>query len=233
MVHGHSPRQNHLLAALPAASYERLVPHLEPVSLPAERVLHAAGDLDSDLYFLTEGLVSRSFVAANGDCAEFALAGSEGMIGMGGIFGGTSTLSRAVVVSPAFAYRLAGNFARDGLDHDAPLARQLFLYTLALLAQAGQVATCNRHHPVEQRLCRWLLTSLDRLGPGEICVSHAAIARMLGARREAVSTAAAKLRRGGLIRYGRRHVSVVDRDALEARACECYAAIKQEYSRLL
>jgi CRP-like cAMP-binding protein len=233
MVHGPSPSRNHLLAALPRGSYKRVLPHLEPVPLPAGRVLHAAGDVDSDLYFITDGLVSRRFVAANGDCAEFALAGNEGVIGMGGILGGASTPSQAVVVSPGFAYRLAAGFAKHELHHDAPLAQQLYRYTLALIAQAGQVATCNRHHSAEQRLCRWILTSLDRLGSSDVCVSHVAIARMLGVRREAVSTAAARLRRAGLIRYGHRHISVIDRAGLEARACECYASIKQEYSRLL
>lgn len=229
----HAPRQNHILAALPARDYFRLLPHLEPTALPLGSALHAAGERESHLYFITEGIVSRVYVTRNGDSAEFALTGNEGVIGVASILGGDSTPGRAEVVIAGHAYRLDARLAKKELEHEGPLADLLLRYTLALLAQAGQIATCNRHHSLEQRLCRWILSSVDRMPSGELAMRQELIATMLGVRREGVSETATKLQRKGLIRYSRGHIAILDRPRLEEQACECYEAIRREYARLL
>ena len=229
----HSPCQNHILAALPAPQYHRLLPHLEPVALPLGHVLHPAGERESYLHFITEGIVSRVHVTRNGDSAEFALTGNEGVIGVASILGGDSTPSRAEVVVEGHAYRLHSRLAKRELEHEGPLAHLLLRYTLALLAQAGQIAACNQHHSLEQRLCRWILSSVDRMPSGALAMKQALIAAMLGVRREGVSETATRLQRDGLIRYSRGHIAVLDRSRMEGRACECYGAIRREYARLL
>jgi CRP-like cAMP-binding protein len=229
----HTPRQNRLLAALPLGDYERLLPDLEPVSLPPGWTIHGAGEREEYLYFLTSGIVSRFCLAENGESAEFAVTGREGVIGVASFLGGESTPNQAVVLSAGYAYRLAADLVRSEFEHDGPLPQLLLHYTLALIAQTGQIAVCNRHHSLEQRLCRWILSSLDRLPSDELKITQELIADMLGVRRESVTEAAGKLQKAGLIHYSRGHITVLDRPQLEAQACECYAVVKREYDRLL
>jgi CRP-like cAMP-binding protein len=229
----HSPRQNRLLAALPLEDYERLLPDLEFVPLPLGWTVHRAGDREKFLYFLTAGIVSRFCVSENGESTEFAVTGSEGVIGIASFLGGESTPSQAVVLSEGYAYRLAADLVKSEFEHDGPLLHLLLHYTLALIAQTGQIAVCNRHHSLEQRLCRWILLSLDRLPSSELTMTHELIADMLGVRRESVTDAAGKLQKAGMIHYSRGHIAVLDRPQLEARVCECYATVKREYERLL
>jgi CRP-like cAMP-binding protein len=227
-----SPRQNRLLAAMPPKDYERLLPRLEPVALPVGWAIHGAGDRERHLYFLTAGIVSRHYVTQSGSATEFAITGNEGVIGVASFLGGESTLSQAVVISPGFAYRLGADPMRHAIAHGGALPHLLLLYTQALLAHVGQAAVCNRHHSVEQQLCRWILSCVDRLPANELAVTHELIATMLGVRREGVTEAAGRLQRAGLIHYRRGHVTVLDRHGLEARVCECYRAVKREYERL-
>ena len=229
----HTPRQNHLLAALPVADYECLLPDLEPVPLPVGWTVHDAGDREEYLYFLTAGIVSRFYVMEDGASAEFAVTGSEGVIGVALFLGGASTPSEAVVVSAGYAYRLRADLLKNELEHDGPLRRLLLRYTQALIAQTGQIAACNRHHSLEQQLCRWILSSLDRLPSNELTMTQELIANMLGVRREGVTAAAGKLQKAGLIHYSRGHIAVLDRPRLEAQTCECYVVVKREYDRLL
>ena len=229
----HTPRHNHLLAALPVEDYERLLPELEPVALPLGWTIHRAGDPEKYLHFLTAGIVSRCYVTQSGASAEFAVTGSEGVIGVASFLGGGGTPSQAVVVSAGYAYRLRADLLKNEFEHDGPLTRVLLRYTQALIAQTGQMAVCNRHHSLEQQLCRWILSSLDRMPSNELTVTQERIAEMLGVRREGVTEAAGKLQEAGLIHYSRGHITVLDRPQLEARACECYGVVKQEYDRLL
>ena len=228
-----APTQNRLLAAMPPADYARLLPRLEPVALPVGWTIHGAGDRERHLYFLAAGIVSRLYVTKDGAAAEFATTGNEGVIGVASFLGGESTLSQAVVLSPGFAYRLDADQMRDAIVHGGALPHLLLRYTQALLAHVGQMAVCNRHHSLEQQLCRWILSCLDRLPSSELAVTHELIANHLGVRREGVTEAAGRLQKAGLIHYRRGHVSVLDRRGLEARVCECYAAVKREYGRLL
>lgn len=229
----HTPRDSHLLAALPKEDYERLLPHLEPVALPRGCVVHQAGDRESCLYFLTAGLVSRVGMTHDGAAAEFAITGREGVIGVASFLGGGSSPSKAVVLRKGFAYRLGGAPLKHELERDGPLWHLLLRYTEALIAQTGQVAVCNRYHSLEQQLCRWILSCLDRLASNELLMTQDLIARLLGVRRQAVTHAAGKLREKGLIRYSRGRIAVLDRARLEAHVCECYAVVKREYDRLL
>jgi len=229
----HTPRQNHLLAALPPEDYDRLVPDLEPVSLPLGCTVHGAGDRETHLYFLTAGIVSLFHVMENGASAEFAIAGSEGVIGVALFLGGQSTPSQAMVLSAGHAYRLSAQLLKNEFEHGGPLPHLLLRYTQALITQTGQTAVCNRHHSVDQQLCRWLLLSLDRLSSNEVAMTQERIASMLGVRREGVTEAAGHLQAAGLIHYRRGHITVLDRPLLEKRVCECYAAVKRETDRLL
>ena len=229
----HTPSQNHLLSALPLEDYERLLPDLEPVPLPRGWTVQGVGDRQKYLYFLTAGIVSWFYVMENGASAEFALTGREGVIGVASFLGGESTPSQAVVVSTGYAYRLGTDLLKNEFEHDSPLLHLLLRYTHALIAQTGQIAVCNRHHSLEQQLCRWILSSLDRLPSNELAMTQELIAHMLGVRREGVTEAAGKLQKAGLIHYSRGHIAVLDRPQLEARVCECYAVVKREYDRLL
>jgi CRP-like cAMP-binding protein len=213
--------------------YERLLPDLEPVPLPLGWTVHRAGDREQYLYFLTAGIVSRFYVMENGASAHFAITGSEGVIGVTSFLGGESTPSQAVVLNAGYAYRLGAALLKNEFERDGPLARLLLRYTQALLCQTGQIAVCNRHHTLEQQLCRWLLSSLDRVPSNELTMTQELIAHMLGVRREGVTEAAGKLQQAGLIHYSRGHIAVLDRPRLEARVCECYAVVKREYDRLL
>lgn len=228
-----SPRQNRLLADLPPGPYDRLLAELEPVHLPAGRTLHGAGNPEEFLYFPTTGIVSRCYVTHDGASAQFAVTGNEGFIGVASFLGAGSALTQAVVLSPGFAYRLGSELLRDELRHGGPLARLLLRYTQALIVEAGQAAVCNRHHSLDQRLCRWILSMLDRLPTNGLAITQELIASMLGVRRESITAAAGKLQEEGAIHCSRGHIAVLDRPRLAAQACECYAVVKREFDRLL
>ena len=225
--------QNLLLAALPAADYERLAPHLEPAALPLGWALYESGDRQAHVYFPTEGIVSLLYVMENGASAEIAVTGNEGLIGVSLFMGGGSTPSRAIVQSAGHAYRLGAEIVKREFELGGTLQHLLLRYTQALITQMAQTAVCNRHHTVEQQLCRWLLLSLDRLSSNEIHMTQELIANMLGVRREGVTEAAGRLQEAGLIRYQRGQIAVLDRPGLERRVCECYAVVKRECDRLL
>jgi len=229
----HDPHQNHLLAALPAEDYARLVPDLEWVPMPLGEVLSEPGMPMRHVYFPTTAIVSLLYVMEDGASAEIAVVGNEGIVGVSLFMGGETTTSRAVVQSAGHAYRLKAQLLKNAFLHAGPMQRLLLRYTQALLTQMAQTAVCNRHHSVDQQLCRWLLLSLDRLDSNELTMTQELIANMLGVRREGVTEAAGKLQQAGLIRYSRGKITVVDRAGLEARACECYAVVKKEFDRLL
>jgi CRP-like cAMP-binding protein len=227
------PRKNHVLAALPESDYARLVAHLELVPLPLGWALYESGGHQGFLYFPTSAIVSLLYVMENGSSAEIAVVGNEGAVGIALFMGGESTPSRAIVQSAGYGYRLRANVLRAEFRHGGPLQHLLLRYTQALITQMAQTAVCNRHHGVEQQLCRWLLLSLDRLPSNELTMTQELIANMLGVRREGVTGAAGKLQAAGLIHYSRGKITVIDRPRLEARVCECYAVVKHEYDRLL
>lgn len=229
----HSPRQNLLLAALQAEDLQRLLPHLEPLRLPSGQAVYEAGDRMEHVLFPTEGIVSKAYVTQDGASAAVALIGREGAVGMFQFMGGGSAPSRAVVQSDVHAYRLGFEVLRREFERGGALQRLLLRFAEALITQVGQTAVCNRHHAVEQQLCRWLLLSLDRLSSGEIHMTQELIAGMLGVRREGVTEAARRLQDASLIRYHRGHITVTDRAGLERRVCECYAAVRRETDRLL
>ena len=229
----HNPKQNQLLAALPEADYERLLPHLEPVTLPLGLVVFESGSTLRHLYFPASGIVSLLYAMENGASTEIAVIGNEGVVGIALFMGGESTPSRAVVQSAGHGYRLKAAVLKPEFERGGPLQQLLLRYTQALIAQMTQTAVCNRHHAVDQQLCRWLLLSLDRLPSNELAMTQELIANMLGVRREGVTEAAGKLQEEGLIRYRRGHITVLDRPKLEARVCECYAVVKKELDRLL
>ncbi len=226
-------RRNHLLAALPEADWQRWQPQLEWVPLPLGQVLYESGCTMSHVYFPTDAIVSLLYVMADGASAEIAVVGNEGVVGISLFMGGGSTPSRAVVQSAGQGWRLRASAIRDDFNDSAPVMHLLLRYTQALITQMAQTAVCNRHHMLDQQLCRWLLLSLDRLGGDELRMTQELIANMLGVRREGVTEAALKLQRDGLIRYSRGHITVLDRAGLEARTCECYEVVKKEYARLL
>jgi len=221
MPTAHSARQNHLLAALPAIEYERLLGDLEPISMPLGEVLYESGSHLGHVYFPTTSIVSLLYVMEDGASAEIAVVGNEGIIGVALFMGGETTPSRAVVQSAGHAYRLSGQLLKREFTDSAAMQHLLLRYTQALLTQMAQTAVCNRHHSVDQQLCRWLLLSLDRLASSELTMTQELIANMLGVRREGVTEAAGKLQDAGLIHYSRGRITVVDRPGLEARACEC------------
>jgi CRP-like cAMP-binding protein len=228
-----TPKQNHLLAALPAEDYARLQPDLELIAMPLGWVLYESGGHMSHLYFPTTSIVSLLYVMASGASAEIAVAGNEGLVGISLFMGGESTPSRAVVQSGGNGYRLKENALKREFETGGHLQHLALRYTQALATQMAQTAVCNRHHSVDQQLCRWLLLSLDRLQSSELVMTQELIANMLGVRREGVTEAAGKLQKEGMIRYSRGHISVLSRPKLEARVCECYAVVKTEYDRLL
>jgi CRP-like cAMP-binding protein len=233
MYSPHDPRQNHLLAALPADEYARLVPHLELVPMPLSEVLYEPGIQMRQVYFPINSIVSLLYVMENGASAEIAVVGNEGIVGVSLFMGGETTPSRAVVQSAGHAYRLKGQVLKDEFYRAGPMQRLLLRYTQALLTQMAQTAVCNRHHSLDQQLCRWLLLSLDRLPSNELIMTQELIANMLGVRREGVTEAAGHVQKAGLIEYHRGRITVLDRPGLEARSCECYAVVKKEFDRLL
>jgi CRP-like cAMP-binding protein len=238
MIKLDSPRQNYLLNALPAAEYERLFPHLELVPMPLGKVLYESGDELQHAYFPTTCIVSKLYVMENGASAEIAVIGNDGIVDVTLFMGGGTMPNRAVVQSEGYAYRLRAHvliqqFDRSGGRRSGALHHLLLRYTQALLTQMAQTAACNRHHSVDQQLCRWLLLSLDRLALNKLVMTQELIANMLGVRREGVTEAAGKLQKAGLIDYHRGHITVLDRLGLEARVCECYQVVKTESDRLL
>lgn len=227
------PRANQLLAALPDAEWQRWLPLLEPVDLPLGQVLYESGVVMSHVYFPTNAIVSLLYVLENGASAEIAVVGHEGMVGISIFMGGGSTPSRAVVQSAGRGFRLRAAVMKDEFARSSPVMHLLLRYTQALITQMTQTAVCNRHHSLDQQLCRWLLLSLDRLPGDDLVMTQELIANMLGVRREGVTEAALSLQKAGLIRYARGHITVLNRPGLEWRSCECYAVVKTEYDRLL
>ncbi|WP_442776237.1 Crp/Fnr family transcriptional regulator [Sphaerotilus montanus] len=227
------PSLNHLLAALPLAELGRWLPQLEWVEMPLGQVLYESGRTLGHVYFPTSAIVSLLYVMENGASAEIAVVGNEGLVGISLFMGGNSTPSRAVVQSAGAGYRLKAALMKDEFDRAGPVMHLLLRYTQALITQMAQTAVCNRHHSLDQQLCRWLLLSLDRLKSSELVMTQELIANMLGVRREGVTEAALKLQAAGLIRYARGRITVLDRPGLEMRTCECYAVVKREYDRLL
>jgi CRP-like cAMP-binding protein len=227
------PLKNTLLAALPRAEWDRLLPHLEPVEMPLGQVLYESGRVLSHVYFPVSTIVSLLYVMENGASAEIAVVGNEGVVGIALFMGGGSTPSRAVVQSAGQGVRIVARVMKEEFDRAGPAMHLLLRYTQALITQMAQTAVCNRHHSLDQQLCRWLLLSLDRLDGSDLVMTQELIANMLGVRREGVTEAALKLQKSGLIRYARGHISVLDRPGLEARTCECYEVVKREYDRLL
>jgi CRP-like cAMP-binding protein len=228
-----APRQNRLLAALSDADYGRLLPHLEPIPLELGRAIYESGSHQGFVYFPTTSIVSLLYVMEDGASAEIAIVGNEGVVGIALFMGGESTPSRAVVQSAGYGYRMRAGALTAEFGQGGELQHVLLRYTQALITQMAQTAVCNRHHSVEQQLCRWLLLSLDRLPSNELTMTQELIANMLGVRREGVTEAAGHLQAAGLIHYSRGRITVIDRPSLEARVCECYAVVKREYDRLL
>ena len=227
------PRSNHLLAALPEAEWQRWLPQLESVEMPLGQVLYESGSNLKHVYFPTTAIVSLLYVMENGASAEIAVVGNEGIVGISLFMGGESTPSRAVVQSAGHGFRLKAQATKDEFNRSGPVMHLLLRYTQALITQMAQTAVCNRHHSLDQQLCRWLLLSLDRLHGSELVMTQELIANMLGVRREGVTEAAHRLQEAALIRYARGHISVLNRKGLETRVCECYAVVKKEYDRLL
>jgi len=229
----HSPNHNHLLAALPAAEFEPLAAHLELVPMLLGEMLYEPGGQLQHAYFPTNSIVSLHHVMESGASAESAGVGKEGVVGVSLFMGGDTTPSSAVVQTAGHAYRLAGRLLKQEFNRAGLMQRLLLRYTQALMTQMSQTAACNRHHSVEQQLCRWLLLTLDRMPTNELIMTQELVASMLGVRREGVTEAAGKLQHAGCIRYRRGHISVLDRSGLETRACECYAVVRKELNRLL
>ncbi|MDP3796902.1 MAG: Crp/Fnr family transcriptional regulator [Polaromonas sp.] len=226
------PKKNQLLAALPDAEWQRWLPQLEFVEMPLGQVLYESGGTLSHVYFPATAIISLLYVMENGASAEIAVVGNEGVVGISLFMGGESTPSRAVVQSAGQGFRLKAQLMKDEFKK-APVLHLMLRYTQALITQMAQTAVCNRHHSLDQQLCRWLLLSLDRLQGNELVMTQELIANMLGVRREGVTEGALKLQKAGLISYTRGRISVLDRLGLEQRTCECYAVVKKEYDRLL
>lgn len=229
----HDPNQNHLLAAMLDAEFNRLAPHLELIPLLLGDVLYEPGGKLLHVYFPTTAIVSLHYVLENGSSSEIAGVGNEGVFGVSLFLGGNTTPSRAVVQTGGYGYRLKSQLLLDEFNHAGPVMRLLLRYTQALITQISQTAVCNRHHSVEQQLCRWLLLTLDRVPTNELTMTQELIASMLGVRREGVTEAAGKLQGYGFISYRRGHITVVDRAGLEGHVCECYGIVKKEFTRLL
>ncbi|WP_250491399.1 Crp/Fnr family transcriptional regulator [Caballeronia sp. INML2] len=225
--------ENHLLSVLPEAERVRLAPHLVPVDMTLGQVVYESGDRQRFVYFPATSIVSLLYVMEDGASAEIAIVGNEGLIGIALFMGGETTPSRAIVQSAGAAFRLDAQILKEEFIRGGPVQRLLLRYTQALITQMAQTAVCNRHHSIDQQLCRWLLLSVDRLPSNELKMTQELIANMLGVRRSGVTEAALKLQDAGLIRYGHGHIQVLDRPGLEKRVCECYRVVKREFDRLL
>ena len=228
----HQPDQNHLLAALPATELERLKPHLELVHMPLGDVLCESGGRLPYVYFPTSTIISLHYILENGASSEIAGVGNEGMLGISLFMGGESTPSWATVQTAGYGYRMKAALLLQEFNQGGPVQRLLLRYTQALITQISQTAVCNRHHTIEQQLCRWLLLTLDRLNSEELVMTQELIASMLGVRREGITEAAGKLQQAGIIRYRRGHITVLDQIGLKAHVCECYDVVKKEFDRL-
>src|SRR3954447_19055258 len=233
MLEEHTPRQNRILATLPAADYQRLLPHLELVEMGLGHSVYESGGRLQYVYFPIEGIVSLLYVTQNGSSAELAVVGREGMIGVALFMGGETTPNRAVVQSACKAYRLPAAVLKAHFAEGGAVQLVLLKFTQALITQISQTAVCNLHHSLDEQLCRWLLLSLDRLPDNNLQMTQELIANMLGVRRQGVTESAGKLKRDGLIRYSRGLITVLDRPRLEKRACECYSVVNLETARLL
>lgn len=233
MTSTHDPRANHLLAVLPEGEWLRLAPHLILTELPLGHVVYESGDQLGYVYFPTTSIVSLLYVMEDGASAEIAVVGNEGIVGIALFMGGETTPSRAIVQSAGHGYRLSAKVLKQEFTRGGPIQHLLLRYTQALITQMAQTAVCNRHHSIEQQLCRWLLLSIDRLPSNELTMTQELISNMLGVRRSGVTEAALKLQSAGLIQYSHGHIAVLDRPALEKHACECYAVVKREFDRLL
>jgi CRP-like cAMP-binding protein len=229
----HDPRKNGLLAALPQPIRQRWLSQLELAEMRLGQVVYESGATLGHVYFPVSAIVSLLYVMENGASAEIAVVGHEGLVGISLFMGGGSTPSRAVVQSAGYGFRLKAETLKDEFDSSGPVLHLLLRYTQALITQMAQTAVCNRHHSLDQQLCRWLLLSLDRLQGDELVMTQELIANMLGVRREGVTESAVKLQHAGLIRYVRGHITVLNRAGLERRTCECYSVVKREYDRLL
>ncbi|UTA48932.1 Crp/Fnr family transcriptional regulator [Simiduia sp. 21SJ11W-1] len=227
------PTQNHLVAALPLDVRRRLEENLELIYLPLGEVLYESGYTLRYAYFPLDCIISMLYVMEDGASAEISVVGNEGILGTALFMGGDSTSSRALVQSAGYAYRIPGRRFKDEFDRHSEMLMLLLRYTQALITQMAQTAVCNRHHSVDQQLCRWMLLSLDRLPSNNLIMTQELIANMLGVRRESVTEAAGKLQNLGVIAYHRGHIKVLDRDMLESLSCECYAVVKKETDRLL
>jgi CRP-like cAMP-binding protein len=228
----HEPRENHILDALPSDERDRLFPHMKLIEMPLGMALYESGDELRYIYFPIDSIVSLLYVMKNGASAEIAVVGNEGAIGLALFMGGETTPNRAVVQSAGAAYRLPGQRLKAEFNRHGNLLHVLLRYTQSLITQMAQTAVCNRHHTLDQQLCRWLLLSLDRLSSNQLNMTQGLIANMLGVRREGVTTAAGKLQALGVIKYARGRITVLDRPKLEKLSCECYAVVKQETDRL-
>jgi CRP-like cAMP-binding protein len=228
-----SPRDNHILDALPQLERDRLFPHLKLVPMTLGMVLYESGAALRHIYFPTNSIVSLLYVMQDGSSAEIAVVGNEGAIGVSLFMGGETTPSRAIVQSAGYAYRLTGNRLKQEFNRHGEMLHILLRYTQSLITQMAQTAVCNRHHSLDQQLCRWLLLSLDRLAGNQLQMTQELIANMLGVRREGVTEAAGKLQKLGVIKYVRGKITVLDRPQLESLSCECYAVVKRETDRLL
>ena len=233
MASTHDPNQNHLLAAVLDAEYVRLAQHLELIPMPLGEVLYESGGKLRHVYFPTTSIVSLHYVLEDGGSSEIAGVGNEGMVGISLFMGGNSTPSRAVVQTGGHGYRLKSHILMEEFNRAGTVMRLLLRYTQALITQMSQTAVCNRHHSVEQQLCRWLLLTLDRTPTNELTMTQELIANMLGVRREGVTEAAGRLQERGYIRYRRGHITVLDRAGLESTVCECYAVVRKEFTRLM
>jgi CRP-like cAMP-binding protein len=233
MSHPLPPKQNHLLAVLPVEVQNRIFPHLEQVFLPLGEVLYESGDTVEHVYFPIDAIVSLLYVMESGASAEIAVVGNEGIVGVALFMGGESTPSRSIVQSAGHAYRMRGQQLKDEFNYHGDMMLLLLRYTQSLITQMSQTAVCNRHHSIDQQLCRWLLLSMDRLSGNQLIMTQELIANMLGVRREGVTDSAGKLQKLGVIKYRRGQITVLDRPKLEQLSCECYAVVKRETDRLL
>ncbi|OIQ98977.1 hypothetical protein GALL_190720 [mine drainage metagenome] len=228
-----TPWQNHLLASLPKETFERIAPHLESVPMPLGEVLYESGDQLHHVYFPTTAIVSLHYVMENGASAEISGVGNEGVVGISLFMGGNTTPSRAAVCTGGYGYRLKAQVMMEEFNRAGPMMKLMLRYTQALITQMSQTAVCNRHHSMEQQMCRWLLQTLDRLPSQELIMTQELIASMLGVRREGITETAGDLQRAGLISYRRGHITVLSRAGLEKHSCECYDVVRKEFHRLL
>lgn len=233
MLQQHTPKQNHLLSILPDDVFERLLPNLELISMPLGQVLYESGGQLQHVYFPTSAILSLHYIMESGASAEIAGVGNEGVLGISLFMGGNTTPSRATVQTAGSGYRMKGRLMMDEFNRAGPMMRLLLRYTQALMTHMSQTAACNRHHTVEQQLCRWLLLTLDRMPSNELTMTQELIAGMLGVRRESITETAVMLQREGLISYRRGHITVINRAGLVLRTCECYDVVKKEFHRLL